>query len=115
MRAVIHYGREQLVPLKGPNTDARDQSSPDHHIQLATHARSTRCWSSYERAGASGDFPNWLQITRVEAFGEPAVNRSEQLASLLRLPTVTPVTREENGRVQLRPLADFNIDNAQTL
>ena len=40
MRADIHYGREQLPPLNGPNTDARDQSSPDHHIQLATHGRS---------------------------------------------------------------------------
>ena len=41
---------------------------------------------------------------RVEAFGEPAVKRSEQFASLLRLPMVTPVTREENSRVQLRAL-----------
>src|SRR5271169_1578331 len=29
MCADIHYGQEQHAPLKGPNTDARDQSSPD--------------------------------------------------------------------------------------
>ena len=35
-----------------------------------------------------------LQITRVEAFSEPAVNRSKQFTSLLRLPLVTPETRK---------------------
>src|SRR6516162_11401937 len=29
MCADIHYGQEQVAPLKGPNTDERDQSSPD--------------------------------------------------------------------------------------
>jgi hypothetical protein len=43
----IHYGREQLAPLKGPNTDARDQSSPDHHIQLATNGRSIQICHFY--------------------------------------------------------------------
>ena len=32
--------REQNTPLNGPNTDARDQSSPDRHIRLAPHGRS---------------------------------------------------------------------------
>ena len=34
--------------------------------------------------------PGWLsvEITRVKAFGEPAVDRSEQFARLLRLPLV---------------------------
>ena len=29
MGADIHYGQEQVAPLKGPNTDERDQSSPN--------------------------------------------------------------------------------------
>src|SRR5215472_7070613 len=29
MCADIHYGQEQVAPLKGPNTDERDQSSPN--------------------------------------------------------------------------------------
>ena len=32
--------REQNTPFNGPNTDARDQSSPDRHIRLAPHGRS---------------------------------------------------------------------------
>ena len=35
-----------------------------------------------------------FQIKRVEPFGEPAVDRSKKLASLLRLALRTPVTRE---------------------
>jgi hypothetical protein len=38
-----------------------------------------------------------LQIERVEAFRKPAVNRSEQFASLLRLALVTPEAREAHG------------------
>ena len=34
-----------------------------------------------------------LQIVRVEPFGEPAVDRSEQFAGLLRLALVTPEAR----------------------
>src|SRR5271157_4824143 len=34
--------REQNTPLNGPNTDARDQLSPDRHIKLAPHGRSDR-------------------------------------------------------------------------
>ena len=32
--------REQNTPFNRPNTDARDQLSPDRHIQLAPHGRS---------------------------------------------------------------------------
>ena len=39
MRADIHDGREQNTSFNGPNTDARDQSSPDRHIRLAPHGR----------------------------------------------------------------------------
>jgi hypothetical protein len=31
-----------------------------------------------------------LQVTRVETFSEPAVDRSEQFTSLLRLPLIAP-------------------------
>ena len=34
-----------------------------------------------------------LQVTRVEAFGEPTIDRSEQLPSLLRLALFAPETR----------------------
>jgi hypothetical protein len=32
--------REENTPFNGPNTDARDQLSPDRHIRLASHGRS---------------------------------------------------------------------------
>jgi hypothetical protein len=34
-----------------------------------------------------------LQVTRVEAFGEPTIDRSEQFPSLLRLALFAPETR----------------------
>src|SRR6185437_3178476 len=41
MRADIHDGQEaRNAPRNGPNTDARDQLSPDRHIRLAPHGRS---------------------------------------------------------------------------
>src|ERR1700722_714478 len=42
-----------------------------------------------------------LQIARVEALSEPAVNRSKQVARLLRLTLVTPETREARRGTQL--------------
>ena len=40
---------EQTTPFNGPNTDARDQSSPDRHIRLAPHGRSIQnTWSNIE-------------------------------------------------------------------
>ena len=38
-----------------------------------------------------------LQIARVEPFGEPAVDRSEQFARLLRLALVAPEAGEAGG------------------
>src|ERR1039458_10871983 len=38
-----------------------------------------------------------LQIRRVEAFSEPAVDRSEQFSSLPRLPLITPEPRHAHG------------------
>ena len=50
MRADIHDGQgARNAPCNGPNTDARDQLSPDHYIRLAPRGRSiqkymvTRC------------------------------------------------------------------------
>jgi hypothetical protein len=43
-----------------------------------------------------------LQIERVEAFREPAVHRSEQFASLLRLPLVTPEACQAHGGAEFR-------------
>ena len=40
MCADIHDGREHKSSVQGPDTEAHDQSSPDHHIRLATHGRS---------------------------------------------------------------------------
>src|SRR6266478_5958454 len=44
MCADIHDGQEHKRSVQGPDTEAQDQSSPDHQIQLATHGRSIqRC------------------------------------------------------------------------
>jgi hypothetical protein len=40
MCADIHDGQEHKRSVQGPDTEAQDQSSPDHQIQLATHGRS---------------------------------------------------------------------------
>ena len=42
-----------------------------------------------------------FQIAGLESFSEPAVNRSEQFASLLRLPLVAPEPCEAHRRAQL--------------
>ena len=39
--------REQNTPFNGPNTDARDQLSPDRHIQLAPHGRRSPWQNAY--------------------------------------------------------------------
>ena len=51
--------REQNTPFNRPNTDARDQLSPDRHIQLAPHGRSIQSiWRGGEghRRRAGGHF-----------------------------------------------------------
>jgi hypothetical protein len=44
------------------------------------------------------------QIERIEPFGEPAVDRSEQFASLLHLALVAPEACEAGGGTQLERL-----------
>src|SRR5262249_37493439 len=97
MRADIHYGQEQVAPLKGPNTDERDQSSPNQshpacntrpvhtYVPIADIAREAllRCQLIEQRFGL-------LQIARVEALCEPAVNRSKQFARFPPLALVAP-------------------------
>jgi hypothetical protein len=41
VRADIHDGQEHKPSMQGPDTEAQDQSSPNHHIRLATHGRSS--------------------------------------------------------------------------
>jgi hypothetical protein len=45
-----------------------------------------------------------LQIARVETFGKPAVNRSQQFARLLHLALVTSETREAHGGAEFKGL-----------
>src|SRR5262245_43265373 len=42
-----------------------------------------------------------FQIERIEAFSEPAVDRSKQFASLLNLALITPEPRHAHRRAQL--------------
>ena|SRR5438132_9004977 len=54
MRADIHDGQgARNAPCNGPNTDARDQLSPDHYIRLAPHGRSIHKYMA-KRGGPSG-------------------------------------------------------------
>jgi hypothetical protein len=72
------------------------------HQDLVSHAR--------ERRKSHIDFRlpvllqqrlRFPQIARVEAFSEPAVNRSKQFASLLHLPLVAPEACEAHCGAQL--------------
>jgi hypothetical protein len=49
---------------------------------------------------------SFLQIKRVEAFSEPAVDRSKQFASLLRLPLIAPPRLEVLSSVEFNKLCD---------
>jgi hypothetical protein len=54
-----------------------------------------------------------LQVERIEAFGEPTVDRSEQFASLLRLALKAPEMREAHRRAEFtqpRLLAARNLN-----
>ena len=54
-----------------------------------------------------------FQIERVEAFSEPAVDRSEQVASLIPLALIAPEPREAHRRVQFIGLCVLPLRNAQ--
>src|SRR5260370_5807712 len=54
MRADIHDGQgARNAPCNGPNTDARDQLSPDHYIRVAAHCRSIHKYRA-KKGGPSG-------------------------------------------------------------
>ena len=52
-------------------------------------------------------FLGFLQIPRVEALSEPAVNRSQQFARLLHLALVAPEPCEARSGARFAPLAKF--------
>jgi transposase InsO family protein len=63
--------REQNTPLNGPNTDARDQSSPDPHIRLAPHGRSIHKYMVKRRGPPS---QGWRTFLRNHAGGLAAMD-----------------------------------------
>jgi len=71
--------REQNTPFNGPNTDARDQSSPDRHIRLAPHGRSIHKYMIKHRGPPS---QTWRTFLRNHADAIVAVD-------LCLVPTVT--------------------------
>jgi len=52
---------EQTTPFNGPNTDARDQSSPDRHIRLAPHGRSIHKYMVKRRRPSSQGWKTFLR------------------------------------------------------
>ena len=65
MRADIHDGQgARNAPRNGPNTDARDQLSPDRHIRLAPHGRSIQKYM-VKRCGPPS--PGWRTFLRNHA------------------------------------------------
>ena len=71
MRADIHDGQEQNAPFNGPNTDARDQSSPDRHIRLAPHGRSIHKYMARNRRPPS---QGWKTFLRNHADGIASID-----------------------------------------
>ena len=63
--------REQNTPVNGPNTDARDQSSPDRHIRLAPHGRSIHKYMARRRRPPS---QGWRTFLRNHADGIAAMD-----------------------------------------
>jgi len=63
--------REQDTPFNGPNTDARDQLSPDRHIQLAPHGRSIQKYMARRRGPPS---QGWRTFLRNHADGIAAID-----------------------------------------
>ena len=59
--------------------------------------KSRRFWIAYSDVQLIEHGLGLLQVERFEAFGEPAVDRSEQFSSLLRFPLITPEPRHAHG------------------
>jgi hypothetical protein len=54
-----------------------------------------------------------FQIERVEAFGEPVVDRREKIVGLLSLPLITPEARQARRRPQLLGLCLLLAGNSE--
>jgi transposase InsO family protein len=90
MRADIHDGQgARNAPCNGPNTDARDQLSPDHYIRLAPHGRSIHKYMIRHRGPPSQTWRTFLRnhadaIAAIDLCVVPTVN-FERLFVLLVL------------------------------
>src|SRR5246127_5414723 len=72
MRADIHDDQgARNAPCNGPNTDARDQLSPDHYIRLAPHGRSIQKYMAQRRGPPS---QGWKTFLRNHADGIAAMD-----------------------------------------
>ena len=71
MRADFHDGQGATTPFNGPNTDARDQLSPDCHIRLAPHGRSIQKYMARRRGPPS---QGWKTLLRNHADGIAAMD-----------------------------------------
>src|ERR1700747_3196017 len=75
-------------------------------IQLATHGRSIQ--SGHEPTGEPScrqlveQGLGLLQVRRVKALGEPAVDRSEKFLGLIPLPLIAPQPRHADSRAKLK-------------
>ena len=70
---------EQNTPFNGPNTDARDQSSPDRHIRLAPHGRSIHKYMVKRRGPPSQGWRTFLRnhvpdIAAMDLFVVPTIS-----------------------------------------
>src|SRR6478735_950406 len=79
MRADIHDGQgARNAPCNGPNTDARDQLSPDHYIRLAPHGRSIQKYMVKHRGPPSQGWRTFLRnhapdIAAMDLFVVPTI------------------------------------------
>src|SRR6266446_2853486 len=80
MRADIHDGQgARNAPCNGPNTDARDQLSPDHYIRLAPHGRSIQKYMARRRQPPSQGWKTFLRnhadgIASMDLFVVPTLS-----------------------------------------
>src|SRR6476646_5054945 len=80
MRADIHDGQgARNAPCNGPNTDARDQLSPDHYIRLAPHGRSIQKYMARRRMPPSQGWKTFLRnhadgIASMDLFLVPTIS-----------------------------------------
>src|ERR1700730_12991988 len=75
-RPVHTDGQERYCSVQGPDTEAQDQSSPDHHIRLATHGRSIqKCHNQTTTALRANVSDEILQILLSDCAGPKLASR----------------------------------------